>query len=183
MVVRVKDIMVSPVVTIEENKTAKEAGERMKKTRRGALIVTRKGKPIGIVTDSDLVRKVVARDLKASSIKVKDIMSKPLVTVRPKEDILEATRKMKKSNIKRLPVVEKGKLVGVISLTDIAKTSPEMLDLLEYRIKMKETPFEIKEPKTAGLCENCGNYSENLTYVNDRWLCEECKDELEETEL
>ena len=90
---------------------------------------------------------------------------------------------MKKSNIKRLPVVEKGKLVGVISLTDIAKTSPEMLDLLEYRIKMKETPFEIKEPKTAGLCENCGNYSENLTYVNDRWLCEECKDELEETEL
>ncbi|MEM5844334.1 MAG: CBS domain-containing protein [Candidatus Aenigmatarchaeota archaeon] len=179
MPVLVKDIMSRPAVTIEENKSAKVAGELMKKKRKGALIVVRKGKPVGIITDSDLIRKVVAKNLKPSEVKVKDIMSKPLVTIGPEENIIEASRKMKRSNIKRLPVVENGKVVGVLSLTDIAKTSPEMLDLLEYRLRMREEPFGIKEKFTSGICENCGNYSERLTEVNNQWVCEDCKDELE----
>jgi len=179
MVILVRDIMTKPVVTISENRSAKYAGELMKKTRKGALVVVRKGKPVGIITDSDLIRKIVAKNVKPSSVKVKDIMSKPLVVVRPDDSIVEATRKMKRSNIKRLPVIENGKLVGMISLTDIAKTSPEMLDLLEYRLKMREAPMQIRERVTSGICDSCGNYSENLVNVNDQWLCEDCRDELE----
>jgi len=179
MPVLVKDIMSKPVVVVEENKSARVAGELMKKKRKGALVVVKKDKPVGILTDSDLIRKVVAKNLKPSEVKVKDIMSKPLVTINPNENIIEASRKMKRSNIKRLPVVEGGKVVGLLSLTDIARTSPEMLDLLEYRIRMREEPFEIKETFTSGICENCGNYSEHLTEVNDKWLCEDCKDEAE----
>jgi CBS domain-containing protein len=179
MPILVKEIMSKPVVVIEENKTARKAGELMKKKRKGALVVVRKGKPVGIITDSDLIRKVVAKNLKPSQVKVKEIMSKPLVTITPDESIIEASRKMKRSNIKRLPVVDGGRVVGLVSITDIARTSPEMLDLLEYRLRMREEPFEIKETFTSGICDNCGNYSERLTEVNDKWLCEECKDELE----
>jgi CBS domain-containing protein len=179
MTILVKDIMSKPVVTIDENKTARDAGKTMKKIRRGFLLITRKGKPVGVISDSDLIRHVVVADAKASQIKLKKIMTRPLITVRPEDDIIVAVRKMKKSNIHRLPVVsEDGKPVGVISLTDIARTSPEMLDLLEYRLKMKETPFEIKEQFTSGICDSCLNYSDRLINHNDQWLCESCMDEL-----
>jgi CBS domain-containing protein len=179
MAILVKDVMSKPVITIGENKDAKEAGELMKKTRRGCLIVTKNNQPIGIISDSDLIKRVVAKNVRAKDIKLKDIMSKPLVTVKPKDDIIEAVRKMKKSNVHRLPVIDGGKVVGLISLTDIAKTSPEMLDLLEYRLKMKEEPFDIREEFTSGICESCGNYSEDLKNMGGQWLCEDCREEVE----
>lgn len=166
--------------TIDVDKTTQEAGILMKKIRRGCLLVTKDDHPVGILTDSDLINKVLSKDIKASRIKVKDVMSKHLVTVKPDDDILTAVRKMKKSNIHRLPVVSEEKVLGIISLTDIAKTSPEMLDLLEYRLKMKEMPFEIKEEFTSGICDSCGHYSEDLKNVNDQWLCESCREELKE---
>ena len=136
MAIKVKEIMSSPVVTVDAENTVKEVGEVMRRERKGCVIVTSNGKPIGIISDSDLVKRVVAENKRASELKAKDIMSSPLITVSPDDDIMVAVRKMKRSNIHRLPVVEKGKVVGIISLSDIAKTSPEMLDLLEYRLKM-----------------------------------------------
>ncbi|MEM5852877.1 MAG: CBS domain-containing protein [Candidatus Aenigmatarchaeota archaeon] len=179
MPIYVKDVMVKPVITIDENKTIKQAGELMKKTRRGCLIVTRKGKPVGIVSDSDIIKRVVAKNLLPSKTKVKKVMSSPLVTIGPDEEILSAVRKMKKNNIHRLPVVFNGKLIGIISLSDIAKTSPEMLDLLEYRLRMKSYEPEIKEKFTSGICDSCDNYSDDLRNVNGQWLCENCREELE----
>lgn len=107
-------------------------------------------------------------------------MARPLVTSKPDDTILEATRKMKRNNIKRLVVLHKGKLVGTLSLSDIARSSPEMIDLLEYKLKMKELPTEIKERFTSGICDFCGNYSDDLRNINDKWLCETCREEAEE---
>lgn len=179
MVILVKDVMSRPVVTINESKTAKEAGKLMKKTRMGCLIVTKNRKPVGIISDSDLIKRVVATNISASKVKIREIMSKPLVSVNINDDIMLAVRKMKKSNIHRLPVVEMGKLVGLVSLSDIARTSPEMLDLLEYRLKMKEMPLNIKEEFTSGICDSCANYNEDLKNINGQWLCESCREELE----
>lgn len=178
MPVLVKDIMSSPL-TVDLNKTVKAAGVLMRKNRIGSLIVTKSKKPVGILTDSDIIKKVVAKDIKPSKLKVKDTMSSPLVIISPAETMLDATRKMKKNNIKRLPVVSNGKLVGVITLSDIAKTSPEMTDLLEYRLKMRQAPAEITEKFTSGICDSCGVYFEHLENANGKWLCETCKDELE----
>lgn len=179
MPVYVKDIMIKSVITIDENKTVKQAGELMKKTRRGCLIVTKKDKAVGILSDSDVMKRVVARNLLPSKIKVKEVMSKPLVTIQPNEEILDAVRKMKRSNIHRLPVISNGRLIGIISLSDIAKTSPEMLDLLEYRMKMRSFQPEIREKFTSGICDSCGNYSDDLKYKDNQWLCETCREELE----
>ncbi len=179
MTILVKDIMSKPVFTIEWNKTVKDAARYLKRVRRGFLVVTRRRKPVGVISDKDLIYKVLAKDLSASKVKVKDIMTPHFVSVSPNEDITSAVRKMKRNNIHRLPVVDEGKLVGVVSLSDIARTAPGMVDLLEYRLKMKEMPIEIKEAHTSGICDRCGNYSERLENVGGEWLCESCKDELE----
>lgn len=179
MPVLVKDVMSRPVVTIEGNKTAKDAGKMMKKTRKGCLIITKNKNPIGLISDSDLIKRVIATDVKASQVKLNKIMSRPLVTVKPGDDVLVAVRKMRKSNIHRLPVVEGGKIIGLVSLSDIAKTSPEMLDLLEYRLKMRETPFELKEEFASGICEACGNYNDDLQNIENKWVCEDCREEVE----
>ncbi|MEM3393835.1 MAG: CBS domain-containing protein [Candidatus Methanomethylicia archaeon] len=179
MPIYVKDVMIRKIITIDQEKTVKQAGELMKKSRRGCLIVTKKGNPIGILSDSDIIKRVVAKNLLPSKVKVKKVMSSPLIVIGPDDDILTAVRKMKRNNIHRLPVVLNGKLVGIISLSDIAKTSPEMLDLLEYRIKMKSYEPEIKEKITSGICDSCGNYSDDLQNVNDQWLCESCREEIE----
>ena len=179
MVILVKEIMDKPLI-IDENKNVQIAGEMMRRTRRYATIVVRKNKPIGILTDSDLIKKIIAKNIKPSSIKVKAVMTKPLVTSDPNDTILDATRKMKRNNIKRIAVLDKDKLVGILSLSDIARSSPEMIDLLEYKLKMREYPAEIKEEVTSGICENCGNYSANLKNVDGQWLDEACTDELED---
>ena len=174
--------MVKPVLTIDINETAKAAGEKMKKNRKGCLIVVKDGKPVGIVSDSDLINKVLVKDKKASEVLVKDIMSSPLVTIKPTDSIVDAANKIKRNNIHRLPVVDKGKIVGIISLTDIARSTPEMLELLEYRLKMKEMPIEIREKRMSGICDSCGTYDEELEYVNGQWLCASCREALGEEE-
>lgn len=116
----------------------------------------------------------MATGKKSSNIKVREIMSGPLVTIKASDDVLNAVRKMKKINIHRLPVMEEGKVVGLISLVDVAKTSPEMLDILEYRMKMKEETPAIKDETTAGICDSCDNYSERLRHIDNEWLCENC---------
>lgn len=179
MAILVKNIMAKPVVAIDAEKTAKHAGELMRKTRKGALIVLKNNKPIGILTDSDLIKKVVAKNILPSKVKVKNIMSKPLIVVGPNEGISIATKKLKRSNIKRLPVVDKGKIIGIISLTDIAVTSPEMINILENRLKMKEEPFVIKEKFASGICDSCGEYDTDLKNSNEQWLCETCREEVE----
>jgi len=181
--VLVRDIMSKKVVVIDEKKSVRDAALLLKNQRKGSVIVLRKGKPIGIVTDSVIINKVVAQNKNPSKVKVKDIMASPLITCKPGDTLVDAARKLRRNKIKRLPVISEGSMVGIISVTDIAATSPEMLDLLENRIKMKETPTEyplrIMEKETSGICENCGIYADNLQLMDEQWLCENCREELE----
>lgn len=178
MPIFVKDIMSKPVHKIEENKSVKDAAKKIRESRRGFLVVVKGSKPVGVLSDSDMIGRIVAEDRKPSKTKVKDVMTKYFVSISSDVDILTAVRKMKKGNVHRLPVIDGGKIVGVISLTDIARTSPEMLDLLEYRLKMKETQYETKEAHTSGMCDSCDDYVEDVRRVDDKWLCEDCRDDL-----
>ena len=182
MVVYVKDLMVKPVKTIDENKTIEDAAKLMKKYGKGSLIVLKNKKPVGIITTDDIIYKVVSKNIKPNTIKVKNVMSTPLLTISSNESCADAAKKMRRNNIKRLPVVDNGKLVGIISLDDIATTLPEFIQFLEERLEESKESINnnITEETTAGICESCGDYSEDLKYVNNQWLCESCRDELEE---
>jgi len=177
--VLVKDLMQKPVQFIQIKKSVKDAATIMDKNNVGSLVVIRNGKPVGILTDTDIIRRVVAKNKKPETVKIINVMSKPLITVKPNETYLEAAKKLRKNNIKRLPVVsEVGKLIGLLSLSDIAVAVPEMLDLLESRLKLREETPVIKEETTSGICERCEIYSTNLKNVNDQWICETCRDDL-----
>ncbi len=178
MDVLVKDVMSSPVLTIDIKKTAMDSAKLMRKHRKGFLVVMENNKPAGVISDSDLIENVICKNIKARDAKLKDLIREPIIAVDPDDNLLDASRKMKQNNIHRLPVVSGSRVLGVISLTDIARTSPEMLDLLEHRLRMKEKPMEIKEKIALGICDSCENFSEDLQNANDEWLCEDCREEL-----
>ncbi len=174
----VKEIMSTPPITIELTETAKHAGKKMKEKRKGFLVVVNNGEPVGVLSDSDLIREIVAGGKDPEKVLVEDMMSAPVITTEPSAEVMSVINKMRKTNIHRLPVLDDNKVVGIVSLTDIARSSPEMYYLLEYRQKMKTQPFIIKEEVTSGICDNCGNFSDNLKETPDsRWMCESCRDE------
>ena len=121
---KVEDAMVKEVMTIDDNATVKEAAEIMNKFEIGCLIAVRKGKAMGIITERDLLKRVVAEAKNATKTKVKEIMSSPLVVVEPSMNLEEAVRLMFQMKIKKLPVVDGKRLVGLVTLTDIARFSP-----------------------------------------------------------
>lgn len=178
----VKDIMTKKVETIGQNASAQSASKIMARTGKGSLIVLKGKKPVGILTDSDLIERVLAKNRLASKIRIKEIMSAPLIVTTPEETCVEAARKMRRYDIKRLPVVKRGKLVGIVSNTDIALTTPEFMNILEERLAMKVSGEEpVRTTGTlAGICEVCGNYAETLEHINGQWVCEDCKEGLKE---
>ena len=142
---KVADVMVREVITIDENSTVKEAAEDMNKFEIGCLIAVRKGKAVGIITERDLLKRVVAEAKDVNKTRVKDVMSSPLVVVEPGMDLEEAVKLMFQMKIKKLPVVEEKRLVGLVSLTDIARFQPQMIKILKQLATRQTAPKSIKK--------------------------------------
>ena len=145
MSLKVEDVMVGDVMTIDENSTAKEAADVMNKFEIGCLIAVRKGKALGIVTERDLLKRVVAEAKDSTKTKVKEIMTSPLVVVEPAMDLEEAVKLMFQMKIKKLPVVDGKRLVGLVTLTDIARFQPQMIKILKQLATMQATPKSMKK--------------------------------------
>jgi CBS domain-containing protein len=116
----VKDLMTKNVVTIDSNKTVVEAATLMSEKDIGDLIVMDDKIPVGIVTERDLVRRVLAEGKSADS-KVSEVMTRPLKVIDPEAPIKEAARRMVNKRIRRLPVIKDNKLVGIITAADFAR--------------------------------------------------------------
>jgi len=115
-----KDVMSSPVVTVREDESVVKVAQLMEKHRIGGVIVVdEKNNPLGIVTERDLATRVVAKNLQPANVKVSEVMSKPLATIDGETSIREAARRMSKLEIRRLAVMSKGELVGIITSKDI----------------------------------------------------------------
>ena len=181
----VKDVMSSPVVTLDENATSNEVANLMDENELGCVIVKNKtGKPVGIITERDLVIRVLAKNLKPDAVKAKEIMTSPLVTIEPEATISEAARRMSRLNIRRLGVIYKGNLVGIVSSRDILGVMPELIEIIQERTRIEgaaaaEETSEAEEMSLSGYCDRCGVFSENLKDVNGQNLCEDCRIELE----
>lgn len=142
---KVEDVMVREVMTIDDNATVKEAAEVMNKFEIGCLIAIKKGKAMGIVTERDLLKRVVAEAKDATKTKVKEVMSSPLVVVEPNMDLEEAVRLMFQMKIKKLPVVDGKRLVGLVTLTDIARFQPQMIKILKQLAVKQTAPKSMKK--------------------------------------
>jgi len=143
MSLKVEDVMVEDVITVEEKTTIKKAVELMNKHEIGCLIVVKKGKPAGIVTERDMLKRILLESKDPEKTKVKEIMSEPLIVGKPQMDIEDAVKLMFKRNIKKLPVADKDHLVGLVTLTDLVR-SEQIIRILK-NLPDKETPKRMKK--------------------------------------
>ena len=139
---KAEDVMAREVVTLEEDVSAKKAAEIMAQEGVSAIIVTSEGKAKGILTERDILKRIVAEDKDSRKTKVKEIMSSPLVTIEPSTDLEKAAHLMFEKKIKNLPVIHENRLIGLISLQDICKLQPEILRILRQAM---ETPKNLQK--------------------------------------
>ena len=119
---KVKDVMSEKVVTIEEDTTVSEAAKIMSENKIGCLIISKDKKVVGIVTERDLVRRVLAEKLDPEKTNVGQVMSKPVIVIKDTVTIEDAVAVMAKNGVRRLPVInEEYVLVGIVTATDLAK--------------------------------------------------------------
>ena len=126
----VKQAMNRKVVVTKPDVTVKEAAQIMSKFRIGCLVVLEGEKIVGIITERDVLRKVVATGLDASNTKIEQVMTKEVITIDSDKSIEDACSLMTEHDIKKLPVLEEGKLIGIITATDLISVQPKMIEAL-----------------------------------------------------
>jgi CBS domain-containing protein len=139
----VKDFMNTDVPTVDEHTSVIEAAKVMDESNSGFILILRNCRPIGMVTEHDFVSKVIIGELDASKVTVGEIMSSPLITIDPDEDLLKAADLMRKHNIRRLPVIKEGIIYGVITAREIAQRCSEYVNTSIKDIMRWSLPFGV----------------------------------------
>jgi len=134
----VRDIMRKNVKTVRTDDTALDAVRKMNKFYITSVVVTNGGRPVGIITSRNILEMVVEPRIDPATMYAKEIMSSPLISVDPYTAVDETAKIMAERGIKKLPVVEDGRVVGIVSTSDIISTSPAQLGLMEELLSYSE---------------------------------------------
>ena len=176
--VLVRDIMNSPVVSASPSDNVRDIAKKMKEEKIGSIVIMDKDKPVGIVTDWDIVSNGLIKDAKPSQIKAKDVMQ-DIHTIESEEGITEAARQLRKHNIKRLGVIYKKRLVGIISSSDVIAVTPDLVDVVSEKANIIRGELGITRPpgNVSGYCDECGEWSDFLQHDEGTFICEVCRGE------
>jgi|Deesub1362B_J571_1020462.scaffolds.fasta_scaffold00004_25 CBS domain-containing protein len=175
--ISVREIMNSPVITANTNDNIIKISKTLRNHNISSVIVVDdKEQPIGIVTMSDIINKVLALDKNPESVLAKDIMSYPIKYIDANETIQKAIKIFSSHKVSKLGVTYKGKIVGIISVSDVIRVIPELLDLLSEKAMIKSGIIPL--PKTGGpiigYCDYCGNWSDSLSEIDGKYYCPDC---------
>jgi len=170
----VKELVKREPITVPKDMKVNEAAALMRNEGIGSLIVVENNRPIGIVTERDILTKLVATDKTPHTMKVADIMSAPLISISPNTSIYEAARKMAALNIRRLPIMETKRLIGLVSESDLLRISPELIEVTREYLVANGTTVAEAARGLSGYCESCKCFSDNLTLEDGMLLCSEC---------
>ncbi|MEM4734291.1 MAG: CBS domain-containing protein [Candidatus Thorarchaeota archaeon] len=178
----VKEIMTTSVVTMPPTATVLEVARSMTKMNIGSVVIVEAGRAVGIVTETDIVRRLVAEELDPRKTSVGEIMSSPIVHVTPETPLTTAMRLMARNDIRRLIVLRNDSLVGIITSRDILEWSPELIDILVESLRMKGGGRPVRSAEEedeivtyGGICDGCEEYSTDLVLEDGRYLCENCR--------
>ncbi|MFZ2071608.1 MAG: CBS domain-containing protein [Halobacteriota archaeon] len=116
---KVKDIMSFPIITEDGDASVEVILKHMELSRIGCLVITKEGKPAGIIVDYDIAAKVTMLDRNPDEVKAKEIMSAPLITVEADTSEEETAGLLARKGLRRLPVIENGEVVGIVSIRNI----------------------------------------------------------------
>ena len=175
--VLVRDIMNSPVISASPHDTIKDIATKMKEERIGSIVIMENEKALGIVTDWDIVSNAVVKDVKPTMVKASDIMQK-LHIIEGEEGITEAARILRQHNIKRLGVVYKNRLVGIISASDVIAVTPDLVDVISEKASLMRGEIGRSAGNVSGYCDECGEWSDLLQFDEGTFSCEECRGEV-----
>jgi CBS domain-containing protein len=175
--VLVRDIMNSPVISASPQATIKDIATKMKEEKIGSIIILENEKAVGIVTDWDIVSKAIVKDVKPSLVKASDIMEK-LHTIEGEDGVTDAARALRQHNIKRLGVVYKDRLVGIISASDVIAVTPDLVDVISEKAALMRGEIGRSAGNVSGYCDECGEWSDLLQFNEGTFMCEECRGEI-----
>jgi CBS domain-containing protein len=173
----VREIMTKRVITTDIKATMTEVARAMIKCNVGSIIVTEDKEAVGIITERDIVRKLVDGTEKLDRVCAGEIMSSPIMTAKPSTNIIDAAEQMVKCNIRRLAIMEGGNIVGIVTDRDILTVSPGLNTILANLIEMnREQTMPMTTEPEGGVCEYCGTFSNDLSLSNGMMMCESCRD-------
>jgi signal-transduction protein with cAMP-binding, CBS, and nucleotidyltransferase domain len=174
--IKVADAMTSSMITIGADESILNCARLMVKEGIGSLVVVDETKLLGIITERDMLNKVVAKDNNIKKTSVSTIMTKKPINIEPDMDLYDAMILMRLENVRRLPVVDKGNVVGLLTHRDILSIQPELYDLVieSFNIREKERKASLNG-MMEGKCYACRSYG-TLTKVGGKWLCDSCKE-------
>lgn len=186
----VKDIMAVNVVTMPPDASILEVSKSMSEMDIGSVIIVDKERPVGIITESDIVRRVIAEEKDTKTTSASEIMSSPIIHVEPGTGLTDAMRVMAKSNIRRVAVLKNDSLAGIITSRDILRWSPELIDILVESLRLRNEENSRDRPEDedddliayGGECSNCGEYNTDLVLEDGEYLCESCREDGEDTD-
>jgi len=173
--ITVGSVMKKAVVTAKKEDTIEKIAKMMKKASIGSVIICDKGKVVGIITGDDIIYKVVASGKNPKKLKAKMVMVRRPKAISPETDLEDAAQIMRDWRVSKLPIVKKGKLVGIITERDLIKNEPALLELMIEKGNLEKINPTHSGINISGYCENCGNYSDILQFVQGRYLCEDCR--------
>jgi len=178
--ISVGDLMTRNFIYVSPKTNLKKCAETMIKKRVGSLIVKEGDELKGILTEKDIVWAIVKKSVKdLEKIMAEDIANRKVITIKPSADIIEALNRMKKDKVRRLPVVENGKVIGLLTLKDILKIDPNLYELISETVKIKEESAKLssgeklKLKRKEGSCNSCGQL-DTIYLVDGDWLCISC---------
>lgn len=174
------DAMTRMVVTVSLDTSIQECSILMAQEKIGSVVVKEGESVRGIITETDIVRKVVAHNLHVVSTTAKKVMTPRIVSIEPEKDIYDALVVMRDADIKHLPVIDKGKLSGILTMKDILKIEPQLFDLVVEKYRLREEENKPVSTRKEGRCDLCGDYFENLNDADGMSLCNECLDQQED---
>lgn len=179
----VRDIMSRPPITARDTETMAGVSKLMGKHDIGCVIIVDKtGNPAGIITERDIVQRVAARNILPSELKVADMMSKPVATIGPNATVNDAAKLMNNRKIRRLGVIDGGKLVGIVTMKDILQVTPAIIDLASEKSRAGLTGPRTRPTTLGGYCDECETWSDNLVQKDGIFLCPDCARDLGQPE-
>lgn len=134
-IVLVRDIMSKDVKVVRPDSSVKEVVATMNKFDIGSIVVVQGDRPVGIITERDILRRIVQPCLAPETLTARQVMTSPLLKISETASIDEAAKIMAKKKVKKLPVMNKQKLIGIVTLTDIVTKVPTMLSILEELLR------------------------------------------------
>ena len=163
----VRDAVTESYVRLSPKTASSEAAKIMADSDADCIIVMAGEAPVGIVTASDFLRRIVAEGRNASEIPLKKIMSSPVITIDIQRNLTEVLTRLSSNGVKRLVVLEGDDVIGIVTSVDVLSFAEEL-----------EEPEEEREVGPS-MCEICGGYFEVLDEVDGKFVCEDCKEMLE----